>query len=242
MKKFLLVLGMIACVFGMTACGEKAEEAAAPAVSEEMAMQSVSGLLDQINMIVLSGMQEQYKDDAFATAACTSWASALEEIGNYESCDEVSVAGQDKDLTFTAKIKGSEREATVVIIVKDNMYDSLTVNPKYTMGELMKKAALNTLIGMGSVFCVLILISLIISCFNYIPKIEAMFKKEKKETMQSESVANAVAQIVENEELSDDAELVAVIAAAIASYEGTSSDGFVVRSIRRANANKWRNA
>ena len=51
--------------------------------------------------------------------------------------------------------------------------------------------------------------------------------------------ANAVAQIEQNEvqedaqELADDTELVAVIAAAIAAYEGTSTDGFVVRSIRR---------
>ena len=36
--------------------------------------------------------------------------------------------------------------------------------------------------------------------------------------------------------------IVAVIAAAIASYEGTSTDGFVVRSIRKANRNKWLNA
>lgn len=48
-----------------------------------------------------------------------------------------------------------------------------------------------------------------------------------------------LAQIVENEELSDDCELVAVIAAAIAASQGASStDGFVVRSIRRAG-NKW---
>ena len=40
-------------------------------------------------------------------------------------------------------------------------------------------------------------------------------------------------QIEEKEELVDDTELVAVIAAAIAAYEGTSTDGFVVRSIRR---------
>ena len=37
----------------------------------------------------------------------------------------------------------------------------------------------------------------------------------------------------EEQELVDDTELVAVIAAAIAAYEGTSTDGFVVRSIRR---------
>ena len=39
----------------------------------------------------------------------------------------------------------------------------------------------------------------------------------------------------EIEELADDTELVAVIAAAIAAFEGKqSTDGFVVRSIRKA--------
>ena len=46
---------------------------------------------------------------------------------------------------------------------------------------------------------------------------------------------NAVAQIVENETVQeDDLELIAVIAAAIAASEGAAStDGYVVRSIRR---------
>ena len=40
----------------------------------------------------------------------------------------------------------------------------------------------------------------------------------------------------------DDDELVAVIAAAIAASEGTTTDGFVVRSIKRSKNNKWKNA
>ena len=107
----------------------------------------------------------------------------------------------------------------------------------------MEKAALNTLLGMGTVFIVLILISLIISCFNFIPKIQAKFaKRPKKEEVKSAAVDNTIAQIIEKEELSDDLELVAVIAAAIAASEGASStDGFVVRSIKRAG-NKWQRA
>ena len=38
----------------------------------------------------------------------------------------------------------------------------------------------------------------------------------------------------------DDLELIAVITAAIAAQEGTTTDGFVVRSIRRRPSNKWR--
>ena len=56
------------------------------------------------------------------------------------------------------------------------------------------------------------------------------------------SATPAAAKTEEPEDLTDDLELVAVIAAAIAAYEGTSADGFQVRSIRRANTNKWKKA
>jgi hypothetical protein len=46
----------------------------------------------------------------------------------------------------------------------------------------------------------------------------------------------------EEEELADDTELVAVIAAAIATYENTSTDSFVVRSIKKSNSRKWKRA
>ena len=48
-----------------------------------------------------------------------------------------------------------------------------------------------------------------------------------------------MAPVVE-EDLVDDGELVAVIAAAIAASENTSTDSFVVRSIRKSN--KWKRA
>ena len=101
----------------------------------------------------------------------------------------------------------------------------------------MGVAALNTLIGMGTVFCVLILISLIISCFKFINKAQDNAAKKKAPAQEPSGVDNAVAQIVEQEaaaDETDDCELVAVIAAAIAASEGAvTTDGFVVRSIRR---------
>lgn len=90
---------------------------------------------------------------------------------------------------------------------------------------------MNTLLGMGTVFVVLILISLIISLFGFIPKIQAKLSKENVNTVKP--AAPVPAPVVVEEELSDDLELVAVIAAAVAASEGASStDGFVVRSIR----------
>lgn len=106
------------------------------------------------------------------------------------------------------------------------------------LGEAMGRAGLNTLIGMGTVFIVLILISLIIEGFAVIPKLQKAFagKKEDRNSRdegQAVSQEPAAAQVQEPEE-TDDLELVAVIAAAIAASEGAAStDGFVVRSIIR---------
>lgn len=98
--------------------------------------------------------------------------------------------------------------------------------------ELMKTAGMNTLLGMGTVFIVLILIMALISCFKFIGNIG---QKPAKEEPKQTSVDKAVEQIAANEEAQDDTELIAVISAAIAAFEGSnaSGDGYVVRSIRR---------
>lgn len=102
------------------------------------------------------------------------------------------------------------------------------------LGARMEVAALNTLIGMGTVFAVLVIIIGVISLFRFIPMIQDRLNSRKAAAVQEDA-----AQIVESQEdaeVSDDLELVAVIAAAIAASEGAAStDGFVVRSIRKVN-------
>ena len=109
-----------------------------------------------------------------------------------------------------------------------------------SMGQKFQSAGINTLICIAVVFVVLIFISLLISLFQFIPKAEAAAarakeKRKNKKVDTKASVEQVITQIPEKEEeeLVDDLELVAVIAAAVAAYSGTSSDGFVVRSIRK---------
>ena len=101
----------------------------------------------------------------------------------------------------------------------------------------MAEAGLNTLMGMAVVFTALIFISFVIRLFGLIPNLQAKAKAKKEAAKVDASVGidNAVEQIAANEEnLADDLELVAVITAAIAAFEGSApSDGLVVRSIRR---------
>lgn len=106
------------------------------------------------------------------------------------------------------------------------------------LGARMEVAALNTVIGMGTVFAVLILIIGVISLFRFIPMIQDRFAGKKAAAVQEDAAAQIVVS-QEDADVSDDLELVAVIAAAIAASEGAAStDGFVVRSIRKVNRTK----
>lgn len=110
--------------------------------------------------------------------------------------------------------------------------------------NVFEQALLNTLMGMGTVFAVLIFISLLISLFVYIPSIERALKNRssRKEKRAAQEERPAPKRLIieeaaeEEEELVDDGELVAVITAAImAASSGTavSADKLVVRSIKR---------
>jgi len=233
MKKFLLVLGMITCLVGLSACG-KVEEPYQGVLTQEQADATVENFMAALNEVVMMGQQEEYAKEPVLAASLASYESARADLGDYQSMTSCTFTEDEDGIIINAVIQGTKRPGTVEMIFDDEMaFTSGTVNVTYTFGETMTKAGLNTLMGMGTVFAVLILIAVLISCFNFIPKIQAAFAKKDKKV--ETAADNAVAQIVENEETQeDDLELIAVIAAAIAASEGAASaDGYVVRSIRR---------
>ena len=169
---------------------------------------------------------------------CNSWINTANEVGALVSINKIETKVSDETGTLCvinvdATYENFDSVAFEFVISDELEVTGAAINPSYSVGQKFYKAIMNTLIGMGTVFLVLIFISFIISLFKYINKFT---NKEKKSDVAKEGVDNAIAQIVSNEEdLSDDCELVAVIAAAIAAYEGTSTDGFKVRSIRKVN-------
>ena len=66
MKKFLLLLGMVTCIFGAAACGKAETEQTAdtPKFNEEALIDAANQMIDGMNQVVASGMQEQYAEDA----------------------------------------------------------------------------------------------------------------------------------------------------------------------------------
>ena len=253
MKKLLLVLCMITCLFSFAGCSSDSDS------SEKLAPSDVSELLqgETPNMVTsLTGMSDADLDNMLTTygedgespnagmvAFIEAWTANKDDLGALVSIDSTQTVVMENDIYEVQMDATFElRKAEVAIDFKKES-SQYTISggkfdPIFTMGEKLEQAALNTLMGMGTVFVILILISLIISCFKFINKWEESRKKAAQPA--PASAPEAVPVVEEEEDLSDDMELVAVITAAIAASENTSTDGLVVRSIRRAKTSKWK--
>lgn len=264
-KRLSMLLMLICCAFALTACGAvenktvidindtadvmKIQNSAEGIYQEYAPVANNPGLLDRY---------EAYNDDELELASqileskglkidgkafvsgMESYLNALDELG-----EVTSVTGIGEPSTWDVKedqvivaygLTGTSHNGSIEIIFDKNLHvKSATTNIDYSLEELMAKAGINTAMGMGTVFVMLIVISLIISLFQFIPKIQKALEKKNTDNKVDDSVDNAIADIIEREESEeDDLELIAVIAAAIAASEGASStDGFVVRSIKR---------
>ncbi len=207
---------------------------------DEASVEQIKGLREftfeqQLTEMGLPIAPEEY------LSAIDAWKAGEEECGAYVEHGKYTFEASADELLVSTETKFENRTATVEFVFDENLYlDSLTVSAQFTLGEILEKAGLNTLLGMGTVFVVLIIISLIISLFRYIPAIQDKFKKKPAGADMSEApVAAAVPLRKPSRQKTDDSELIAVIAAAIAAAEGTTTDGFVVRSIKRRKSNKW---
>jgi Na+-transporting methylmalonyl-CoA/oxaloacetate decarboxylase gamma subunit len=174
--------------------------------------------------------------------AAASWEEVADEFGTYTAYDEdsfsVDKAGStlttDLTLAFTAD-DGTTRDVTFEVVYEYYSMEisGISIDPVYSIGEKLSKAGLNTLISISIVFCVLILISLIIYAFNIFPYLENKKKAKAAAAEPKKEEISAVPVQEEQTSVTDDTELIAVIAAAIAASEGTSTGDFVVRSINR---------
>ena len=248
MKKWLVSMALIVCVLSFTACGSSQETAVSSFTPEEEQNWLDSGLafVQSMDQALESQGVDAYAEDELLGPALEAYASSKEEMGEINGFEAVSVVEDEKDVVITVNIDGTDHDGEVILTISEEKGEynisGITTNTIYSFGELMTQAALNTLMGMGITFAVLGLLILIISLFKFIPviqgRIEENRRKKAEAAIRSAAPAPApapAAPAAEEEELADDMELVAVIAAAIAAYEGqATADGFVVRSIRKS--------
>lgn len=237
-KKISLLLCLVAAMLTMAACGTdpttvdyygttytELQTDAVGITNELSASNDIIAVTYEANIPVSEDLSEKLVE---------GWGTTVTDLGACQGLGEIVVTKANGTVTVDQYVEFEGREVAISLVYNyDYELETLemtdaSVDLVYTMGEKMEKATLNTLMGLGTVFFVLILISLIIYAFKFIPDLSG--KKKEKEAPKAEAAVEAVA---EEAALTDDLELVAVITAAIAASEGTSADGFVVRSIRR---------
>jgi hypothetical protein len=265
MKKLFTLLCLIVCIFLLPSTA-RAEEAALDYAqqkvdaaqqmadnvmsviitfmdNQELLVQMNAYTAEELEYVLSSSFQVTADGNAFKSAV-SSFQSATEDMGAISVWSVASAKADGDRIIVMMDVTGDKENAQAEIIISNDFFlrlESAALNPTSSMGSRMVTAAMNTAIGLTTVFTVLIIIILLISCFTLIPKIQASFSKKKEVFETIESVAEvtpvaAIAPAAEEsyEEEIEDGELVAVIAAAIAASEGmVSPEELVVRSIRR---------
>lgn len=286
LKKLLLVLCMVTCVFAFSACGQNDKDTSEGYQTEDYAKLCAYNvtqyLIDGNLTIELAKQNEIFADsveDEEIEAFVETFNKFIEEVDGVKFDSESATASiyelytaisngeltesqmmatclgiyettglKTKEITYgdnqnvIISLEGNERNATVEVSIDEKgRVVNITPTAKYTTKEKVVKALMNTLMGMGTVFIVLILISLIIKAFGLIPLI--MEKKKKKEevpVVKEAKVSIPVPAVKTKPSVTvnemDNSELVAVITAAIlasSTCNATSADQLVVRSIKK---------
>ena len=118
--------------------------------------------------------------DDFTTSAMQSWQTSKDELGaKKDSNGETTVTFKDDQYTVTVPLKFEKADANFVYVFdSQGTPTSMSVDVQYGMGKTLQRAGLNTLMGIGTVFVMLILLSLLISLFRFIPNPEAKKKAQ----------------------------------------------------------------
>lgn len=267
MKKIISLLCAVLCVLSLTACNISGTEPISEedqASMEQTAQIIISQCLsmDDATFDQMQEIRDTELDYMLLSAGypisgenfkkvLSAWQSGIEEAGELDasSLGEFSFKSKSDEIIASVDASFSERDATMEFTFDtDGTLTSLTIGAKYSTGEILKKAGLNTLIGMGTCFAVLIFIALIISLFGFFGKTkkadgqngvqkDVPAKKDapvKKDNAEEKAVISAAIAAYEDgaDSAKDNTELIAVISAAVAAFSGGSAG--TIRSITRS--------
>lgn len=269
LKKILLVfLSVVMACLVMTGCSKtpSQEEAENKAAIEAADIKSVQSFTDQqfAKQLVNADYEDfQARVDSgeviisrtFDNDLAQRWKTFTEKHGKIQKAEVIETSKIDTGYTCKMVLTGEDSKMMAITVTYDKscypistMLEDYTDDTTKTVGTKLGEAGTNIIIGLSIVFLILIFLSIIISLFKYIgapgSRKPAAAEKAVRQSAVSTPVSTVPASASRTAEvpLKGNEELIAVITAAIAASEGTGTDpkGYVVRSIRRLNSNKWR--
>lgn len=261
-KTLLLAVLAVLMAFSVTACSAQSEETNSLVEEVDLDMLNTysSSLIQAFAGMSKEELELQAKLYALdgqdnVAASFSNYEQQVDALGAFqEIISSTSEKTKDGYITYiTAQYEnkvlnaeiGYDADLPYMLMISQNAYlDCLTdttFTPETTLSENVFSGLANLVVGMGTVFVVLIFISWVISLLKHVNKFDP---SAKKAAASQPAPAPALVAAEPEEDLTEDDALVAVIAAAIAAYEGEASasldNGIVIRSIRRHPASTWR--
>ena len=233
--------------------GTPVEDESTSTMLKEVAVQLLS--LGEEELLVQKAMVEADNNEPMA-AMVSALLEAKQEYGAIKDIDYADAqVMQTTDGTITVSIPTTFEEGQVTYLMNAQPTTGETriafvsgtagADENKTLGDQMKEGGVYSAFGLGTVFIVLIVISLIIACFKFINKAQSGSDEKQSAPAPAPAPAPAAAApaavpAVPSGDLMDDTELLLLITTAIAAYESVPADGLKVRSIRRAKDARWR--
>ena len=213
-KKIKGRLAAFVCVLALTACGgtSAGTQEEIPEETRNNLFSLTESTVQQMDEIVSAQLIEDQKSHAVVYNGLKSWESAKEAIGSVDFSADADSNGsadcfEDKSISVddegnyivTVGVTGKTKKADVVITYPKDIsdYANIATNVEYSFSELIQQAGMNTLLGMGTTFAVLILLCLIIAAFGKIlaaaaeKRAEAQRRKMQEEQDKKAALAKA---------------------------------------------------
>ena len=262
---------MAVCVMSLSACSANQDtEAGGPTIATEGTPvtdpQMAQYIEDQAySFLYLSEDQIAVQRGRYEAMGLTDVVALLDNlhenkvehgvIKHVDAGNAKIVSLPDNTFTFSTVVTYGEGDMLYVVNmnaqtgeIKLEFAKAPSSDANQTVAQQLEAGGVYAGIGIGTVFGVLIFISLLIFCFKFIHKWESgkSVKKEEPAVLSAPAPAAAplpaaaVTEAAADGDLMDDTELLLLITTAIAAYEGDSSNGLKVRSIRRAQGATWK--
>ena len=254
-KRLMTAVIIAAVAFALAGCSNNKVqyeyEDAEKEQFEAAAMSYMEGIISMDDETLDMYIEDsEYQQNEVMTNGYNSWKSGKADLGEYVDIKTIE-SSRDKDsgaykCTIMAEFEQRDCEFILATDRKMGKITELTFNPVYTLKEKLGQAGINLLMGMGTVFAVLIFLTWIISLFKYIGKAQEKMDQKKGRAGITETAAKAPAAKAEtasaNAANATSNEIQAVIAAAIAAYEAECgsivkqpalNNGVVIRSYKR---------
>lgn len=213
LKSLLAMVCVLALTLAMSVCAFAADtvtedEAANYKSAAETLISQIAGFSDEEIENYLA------QDDAFTTATMESWKSVKDELGAYSSIvsQDVEKDGDVVTISTVAQFEKAKADVVLMLDLGQQMYTSMTYSVQYSLAANMQRAGMNTQMGIGIVFLMLLFLSFVIGLFKYIEKFQNVGKKKacrgSTESRRGTCTGNRQSEAAD-EDFADDLELVA---------------------------------